>query len=127
VGAVALQTEAATWYRPRMRPCVTTIIEALLGRQERVLSLDVIGEAIGAAPLTSDEIERVFEALEAAGRQIQGLTPNVREHLALVLRAARRLKSEHAHAPSIEAIALETGVNEGAVRAALLYASVLGR
>lgn len=126
VGAGA-QRSAATCYRRRMRPFVTAIINALLSREERVLSLDVIGDAIGAAPISSEEIERVFDALQAAGREIERVTPKVREDLALVLSAARRLKAEQSSAPSVEAIASATGLDEGAVRAALLYASVLGR
>lgn len=110
-----------------MRPFVNAIIDALLNREEPVLSLDAIGDAIGAAPITSEEIEQVFEALQSAGRRVERVTPRVREDLALVLRAARRLKAEQASAPSIESIASATGLDEGAVRAALLYASVLGR
>jgi hypothetical protein len=110
-----------------MRPFVTAIVDTLLNREERVLSLDAIGEAIGGAPITTDEIEHVFHALEAAGRQVERVTPRVREHLAVVLREARRLRQQQKSAPSIESIAAATGLNEGAVRAALLYASVLGR
>jgi hypothetical protein len=109
-----------------MRPFVSTIIDALLSREERVISLDTIGEAIGAAAITPAEIEEVFASLEAAGRRVQRTTPNLRQHLGLVLREARRLRADGC-APVVESIAAATGLTEGAVRAALLYASVLGR
>ena len=109
-----------------MRPLVKAIVDALLRREEQVISLDVIGEAIGAEAVAPNEIEEVFDSLETAGRRIERMTPNVRQQLGLVLREARRLKQRD-RAPTVESIAAATGLTEGAVRAALLYASVLGR
>jgi hypothetical protein len=110
-----------------MRPAVAVILQNLLDRDESALSLDTIGDAIGTAAITPDEIEELFSALEAAGRQVEKATPNVREHLGVVLREARRLKQELKTAPTVESIAASTGLDESAVRAALLYASVMGR
>ena len=109
-----------------MRPSVTAIVDALLSREERMISLDAIGEAIGTALVTPSEIEEIFQSLEAAGRPIERTTPNVREHLGPVLRAARRLTQPDCP-PTVAAIAAATGLTERAVRAALLYASVLAR
>jgi hypothetical protein len=109
-----------------MRPAVAVVFQSLLARDQSALSLDTIGDAIGAIAITPDEIEELFGALEAAGRQVERTTPNVREHLGVVLREARRLRQLKA-APTVESIAAATGLNESAVRAALLYASVLGR
>lgn len=110
-----------------MRPAVAAIIQNLLARDESVLSLDIIGDAIGAMAITPDEIEELFSALEAAGRQVERTTLNVREHLGIVLREARRLRQHLKAPPTVEAIAEATGLNETAVRAALLFASVMGR
>ena len=110
-----------------MRPAIAAIVDSLLKREQRVLSLDQIGEAIGAAAISADEIEEIYRLLEDAGRQIDTATPNVRKHLELVLREARRLKQLHHSAPTVEAIAEATGLDVSGVRSALLYASVLGR
>ena len=110
-----------------MRSAVAVVFQNLLARDQLALSLDTIGDAIGAIAITPDEIEELFSALEAAGRQVERTTPNVREHLVVVLREARRLRQQLKTAPTVEAIAAATGLNQSAVRAALLYASVLGR
>jgi hypothetical protein len=110
-----------------MRPTIAAILESLLKRQEQVLSLDAVGEAVGTEPIAPGEVEELFQALENAGRQIGAVTPNVRQHLALVLREARRLRLKQHSTPDIVAIAAATGLAAGEVRAALFYASVLGR
>jgi hypothetical protein len=110
-----------------MRPAIAAIVDSLLQREQRILTLDQIGEAIGAAAISVDEIEEIYRLLEDAGRHIDTATPNVRNHLALVLREARRLKQLQHCSPTIEAIAEATGLDVNGVRTALLYASVLGR
>lgn len=110
-----------------MRPVIAAILESLLKQEERVLSLDAVGEAVGIETIAPREIEELFQALENARRQIGTATPNVRQHLALVLREARRLRQQQHSVPDIVAIAAATGLAAGDVRAALLYASVLGR
>jgi hypothetical protein len=110
-----------------MRPAITAILESLLKREERNLSLDTIGEAIGAQQIDQNEIEELFQWLEAAGRQIETTTSHVRQHFALVLREARRLREQQSSTPDAQAIAVATGLTTSEVRAALLYASVLGR
>ena len=110
-----------------MSPTIAAILENLLKRQEQVLSLDTIGEAVGTEPIAPGEIEQLFQLLENAGRQIGTATPNVRKHLAVVLHEARRLRQQQHSTPDIVAIAAATGLASGEVRAALLYASVLGR
>lgn len=110
-----------------MRPLVANIVHSLLKLDGRVISLDSIGDAVGSAPVTPNDIEEIFQALEAEGRQIERATVSVREHLGAVLAEARRLRQINNSSPSVQAIADGTGLGVGAVRAALLYASVLGR
>ncbi len=110
-----------------MRPAIAAIIELLLKRDERVLSLDLIGEVIGTEPISFDEIEDIYRSIENAGRQIDGVTPDVRRQLELVLREARRVKLLEHRVPTIESIAEATGLTAIEVRSALLFASVLGR
>jgi hypothetical protein len=110
-----------------MRPELEDILQRLLARSEKVISLDVVGEAIGAAQVAQSEIEDIFLHLERAGIEIAAPTAELRQNLGPVLLQARRLKHEQATTPSPSAIAAATGLTVAEVRAALLYASVLGR
>ena len=110
-----------------MRPAVAAILEGLLKSKDHSLSLDTIGEAIGTEQISQAEIEALFQSIEAAGRQIDAQVPDVRLHLNLVLREARRLREQHQSNPDVKALAGATNLTEREVRTALLYASVLGR
>lgn len=110
-----------------MRPAITAILEHLLDRKDRSLTLDTIGEAIGIEQISQAEIEELFQALENAGREIDATAPDVRFHLELVVREARRLRSRHGSNPDVKALAEATKLTTSEVRTALLYASVLGR
>jgi hypothetical protein len=110
-----------------MRPAVAAILKRLLQKAGPVLSLDLIGETIGTEAISTSEIDDLFESLERAGRTIGTLAPNIREHLGLVLREARNLRSAKNATPDVAAIAQATGLTPESVRAALLYATVLSR
>jgi hypothetical protein len=110
-----------------MRSELDAMVQLLLARDESVVSLDAIGETIGAERISQIEIEELFAEIEKAGRTIGGPTPQVRQYLHLVIDHARRLKGEQETTPNVSAIAEATGITVGQVRAALLYASVLGR
>jgi len=110
-----------------MRPEVEAVLQFLLSSEPRELSLDAIGDAIGAMRITQDEIEQLLGAIENAGKTIGGSSPQVRQHLRPVLEQARRLKLERQATPNVESIAEATGLSTTEVRAALLYAQVLGR
>lgn len=110
-----------------MRPELEAVLLKLLACDTREISLDTIGEAIGAMRVTQDEIDQLLGDIEHAGKTIGGATPGVRQHLRPVLEHARRLKQENHATPNVSAIAAATGLSEAEVRAALLYAQVLGR
>jgi hypothetical protein len=113
--------------KEQMRPELETILKQLLTTGADEISLDVIGETIGATRISQDEIERLLERLEQAGKQIGGPSPKVRQHLRPVIEQARRLRQERQATPNVGAIAEATGLSVAEVRAALLYAQVLGR
>ncbi len=99
----------------------------LIARHTSVVSLNDIGDVIGAAAATPDDIEALFLCLETAGRTIS--TEEVerpQQSLRAVLRAARALKARGETA-STAAIARETGLSQEQVRGALLFAQVLQR
>jgi len=110
-----------------MRPEIEAILQQLLAGSESVIALDTIGEVIGAQSISQDEIELLFAKLEAAGRFVGAPTSQVKQHLAPVLEHARRLKRERQGTPSVTEIAAATGLSAAEVRAALLFASVMGR
>lgn len=110
-----------------MRPQIREFLTALLARPEAKLSLDVIGATLGAAEVTSEEIGELLDALEGAGKAIHSEATPARDHLALVITVAKALRQEQGTKPTVAQIATRSGLDEGAVRTALLFASVLGR
>ena len=110
-----------------MRPELERIIADLLAANALDVSLDEIGERIGTLFVTQSEIDEVLTRLESSGRRVGAVTPAIREHLQGVLEAARAIRQLQNGTPKVEDLAKRTGLSVGAVRAALLYASVLSR
>lgn len=94
---------------------------------QRSVSLDEIGEAIGLDWATADQIESLFQKLEAQGFAVADESPaSLAPLLAQVLAAARELRTAGlGKTPS--SIAERTGLTPRQVRVALLYGEVLGR
>jgi hypothetical protein len=110
-----------------LRPELRVILDALLERRERALSLNTVAEAIGARAVTHDEIGELLDALESAGHSISLDKTSARESLASVLGSARALRRELGRSPTSDEIAVRSGLSLDAVRLALLYARVLQR
>ena len=94
-----------------------------------VVSLDRVAEAIGAAPVTMQDIEAILDALEAAGRRVES-KPELKDPplaLAQVLKAVRSFSAVSGRRPTLPEIAQHSGLSVGEVRFALLYARVLVR
>ncbi|MBX3191493.1 MAG: hypothetical protein KF819_31145 [Labilithrix sp.] len=113
-----------------MRAEIATIIDGLLAASEasREVSLDAIGDAIGARAITPDEIDAIITALESAGRHVA--TPaggDGEKHLHAVLAAIRDLAPSLGRRPSIAEIAARSGLAEGDVRHALSLAKIMQR
>lgn len=98
-------------------------VALLSGRGPRI-SLDELGEVVGAAAVTPIHIERLIDALEAEGFQVGDEGREVSVLLRQVLVAARVLKAE-GRAPSPRNIAERSGLSLREVRVALLFADVL--
>jgi hypothetical protein len=120
-----------------MRKKVRAILESLLARTERTITLDELGDAIGQMPITQDEIDALMRALEEAGREItseDGATAergastwsHGEETLKRVLDAARVMKAS-GRTPSPLDLARATGLPIGRVKNALALARVIGR
>ncbi|HRG95924.1 MAG TPA: hypothetical protein PLR99_06740 [Polyangiaceae bacterium] len=114
-----------------LRPALSLVLRELLrGGAARAITLDDVARALGATPASSDEIEALFVALEGEGHTIsdtaEGEARSPRECLGAVLTAARARASRGERA-TVGALASDTGLSEDTVRAALRFASVLGR
>ncbi|HEX3772838.1 MAG TPA: hypothetical protein VHV51_00170 [Polyangiaceae bacterium] len=106
---------------------VTAIVEQLLAEHADRVSLDQVAEAVGAAPITFDEIELVLDRLEAAGRRVETEALDPPAALAKVLATVRSFSALSGRRPTLAEIAAHSGLELGEVRFALLYARVLTR
>lgn len=109
------------------QPITAGIIEKLLAGSTGAIALDAVAEAIGAAALTPQDIEAVFDALEAAGRRVESETRDPPAALAKVLAAVRSFSAVSGRRPTLPEIAVHSRLSLGEVRFALLYARVLVR
>jgi hypothetical protein len=112
--------------RRELEPIIDGLLDASATSGE--VSLDAIGEAIGARAITPVEIEAIVAALEAAGRKVVAPGGGAGEaHLKEVLAAARVLGPELGRKPTVAEIATRSGLSEGEVRHALELAKVMQR
>ena len=112
-----------------MTPFLDAVLAGLLAASEdaRTVRLDDIGDAIGTAPVTADAIDALIDALERAGRKVGGAEGlSGVEALHRVVDAARQLVAQ-GQRPKVTDLVHATGLAEGEVRKALLFARVLGR
>ena len=112
-----------------LRRPVRAVIDLLMAESEdaREVALDRVGEVVGAQAFSSDEVEAIIAALEDAGRNVTAPRASARNDLQSVILAARSLERETGCRPSVEAIALRTGLSTDAVRQALTLGRVMGR
>jgi hypothetical protein len=111
-----------------LRPVLDSVVRDLLTREPREVTLDQIGEALGTLAVTTDEIDAILSALEAAGRSIVGPEGGRgAETLRVVLPAARALAATLGRRPTIDEIAAHVGVPAERVRHAIALGQVMGR
>lgn len=103
------------------------VFDRLLRGGPRHLSLDEIGEAIGTLAVSAGDIEELLDQLTRAGLVIDEPEISPKAELRAVLDAARTLRAQLGRAPKTTEIAVQLGRSESAVRAALLFGSLLGR
>lgn len=112
-----------------MRPPVRAVLDRLLQASEpggRV-SLNTIAEEFGTSAINQADIELLFDALEAAGREVWAPPGGGTPRLAEVLRAARALRQQTGQTPSAAAIAAAIGRPVDEVYQALLLGKILGK
>jgi hypothetical protein len=106
---------------------VSEILAQLLVKGGASLSLDAVAEAIGAAPVTMQDIEAIFDGLEAAGRSVQAEARDAPAALKQVLATVRSFSALSGRRPTVPEIAQHSGLSVAEVRFAMLYARVLVR
>jgi hypothetical protein len=110
-----------------LSPIVSLVVERLLAQPAELVSLDDVADAIGASAVTFEDIEAVFDLLEAAGRRVESETKSPPLALAKVLSTVRSFSAVTGRRPTLPEIAERAGLSLGEVRFALLYARVLVR
>ena len=111
---------------PEIQGAVDALVAATAAGE--TISIDRIGDALGAMSVGTPEIEWVFAALEAAGRKIGSDEGGRGEaNLRVVLIAARTLRQRNGKVPTGREIAEETGLPETDVAYALALAKVMQR
>ncbi len=107
---------------------VSTILARLLAQGGgAALSLDAVADAIGAAAVTMQDIEAIFDGLEAAGRQVEAEPRDPPAALKQVLATVRSFSAVSGRRPTVPEIAQHSGLSVAEVRFAMLYARVLVR
>lgn len=113
-----------------MRAELQSIVDALLAASASSgeITLDAIGEAIGARPITSEEIDAMITALEREGRNVVGPQGGDGEaRLKAVVTAARALAPELGRKPTVSEIAARAGLSASDVHHALALLKVMQR
>ncbi|HEY5376372.1 MAG TPA: hypothetical protein VIK01_21980 [Polyangiaceae bacterium] len=110
-----------------MHSLVPAILEQLLAESGQVVALDAVADAIGATPVTMQDIEAIFAGLEAAGRSIEAERRDPPAALKQVLATVRRFSAVSGRRPTLPEITQHSGLTPAEVRFAMLYARVLVR
>ncbi len=112
--------------RRELQPIVDALLAGSEGSGE--ISLDAIGDAIGAKPVSAEDVDAIMTELESSGRHVVGPSKgNGEERLAKVIDAARRLTTELGRRPNVIEIAARSGLTVEEVRHALGLARVMQR
>jgi 2-hydroxychromene-2-carboxylate isomerase len=114
----------------RLRPELVRIVDELLRGTIAgdSVTLDAIGEAIGARAIGQDEIDAMLSAIEARGRRVVSAEGGQGEsHLKSVLAAARVLRTELGRPPRPDEIASRAGITRAEVQHALALARIMQR
>lgn len=113
-----------------LRPELQAIVETLLAEsaEAREVTLDAIGNAVGARTITSVEIDAMLTALESRGRAITGpVGGSGEERLKAVVAAARALAPQLGRPAKVAEIAARAGLSLEEVRHALTLLKIMQR
>jgi hypothetical protein len=110
-----------------MREPVRAVLESLLSRRQRAITLDELGDAIGAMSITGEEIGALIDALEGEGCSVAAEPGgDGAKALRQVLDVARTMKAS-GRTPTAADIASATGLPLPRVHHALALARIMSR
>lgn len=113
-----------------LRSELQQVIEQLLRESEASgqVTLDQIGDAVGARAVSYVDVDAVIDALESAGRVVEaGAKPRGEEHLQLIVRSIRELSLQLGRRPTQPEISARTGLTQAEVSHALQLARIMQR
>jgi 2-hydroxychromene-2-carboxylate isomerase len=113
-----------------LRSELQEVVAQLLRRSEASghVTLDQIGDAIGALAVSFVEVDAVIEALERAGRVVEaGDKPRGEEHLQAVVRGIRELSAKLGRRPTHQELAEHAGLTSAELSHALQLARIMQR
>jgi len=111
-----------------LRPALQTVVDHLLAQHATEVTLDQIGEALGALGVSTEEVEGIFAQLEAHGRQVgSSAGGRAQAHLKRVIDAARTLKQESVGRPTVSEVAVRAELSRDEVLGALFLLRVMQR
>lgn len=116
--------------RFELRAELVAVVDGLVAASEEgaSISLDAVGEAIGALAVSQVEIDVILDELEGRGRRVTSNEGGQGEqHLHRVLGAARALVAELGRRPTTAEIAERSGLEVEQVRHALALARIMQR
>jgi hypothetical protein len=107
------------------------VVEMLLRQSDPggIVTLDAIGDALGARAVTHEEIDSIVARLEQAGRVV-GEEPQAGvgvARLKAIVETARALRVELGRTATVEEISARSGLDAAAVKHALELAKVMQR
>jgi hypothetical protein len=112
--------------RPELARILTTLLAASEASQR--VELDVLGEALGALSVSTEEIDALIGQLEAHGREVTAPSGGgAEQHLGSVVMAVRTLQLTLARKPTLEEVAAQAGISSQQVRTALALLRVMQR
>ncbi|HVH41922.1 MAG TPA: sigma-70 domain-containing protein [Labilithrix sp.] len=113
-----------------LKPELAKLVEDLLRGTKKgdSVSLDAIGDAVGARAISQDEIDAILVTIEKRGRRVASPAGGKGEaHLKLVIDAARTLRGELGRPARPEEIALKSGISLAEVQHALALVQIMQR
>ena len=110
-----------------LSPELQSIFDALMKAHPDGLTLNELSDETWRKPLSYADIDELIGAFEEAGIDLEAAEPQPRpDELARVLATARALEDETGKRPSIDEIAIRSGLTATTVRRALRLGRALG-
>jgi hypothetical protein len=111
-----------------LRTELRDVVDTLLADEAEDIELDRVGDAIGARAVSTDDIEAIFLALEAAGRRVVAAPGGGGEgRLKRVVAAARALRTEGTARPTLREVAVRAELTDDQVLGALFLLRIMQR